>query len=237
FHDVRDVVVPAAGWVRVPLDIAAVRHMAPGGADLHLFSQTGGEVPLRIEPAPPRSESRPAGSFRLSPGGAASGWFLVVDVGSEPAPHQRLLLTPVRSPLASPDRVEGSPDGTAWQPLAQGAPQTVDGKAAVAYPVTPDRYLRLHWPRRPEAPRVSAVEVESVIGPGLSVSSPNADCRPGPPGALVCTLPLPAAGQTVRRLTLEVEGKGMVGYRVYAPRDARWTLLAEGVWQPSSGRT
>ena len=60
FHDVRDVVVPAAGWVRVPLDLAAVRHMAPGGADLHVFSRTGGEVPLRIEPAPPRKRE-PAG--------------------------------------------------------------------------------------------------------------------------------------------------------------------------------
>jgi hypothetical protein len=240
FHIVREVAVPAAGWVRVPLDLAAVQHMAPGGVDLHVFSRTGGEVPLRIEPAPPRSESRLVESFRLVPGGGGggdAGWFLVVDVGPEPIPHERLLLTPVRPPLASPDRVESSPDGKAWQPLAQGAPQTVEGKAAVVYPVTPDRYLRLHWPRRPEAPRVSAIEVDSVIGPGLSVTSPNADCRPGSPGALVCTLSLPAAGQTARRLTLEVEGKGVVGYRVYAPRDARWIPLAEGVWQPISGRT
>src|SRR4051794_24073758 len=29
FHYVREVAVPAPGWVRVPLDLAAVRHLAP----------------------------------------------------------------------------------------------------------------------------------------------------------------------------------------------------------------
>jgi hypothetical protein len=235
FRTLRDVAVPSPGWVRVPLDLAAVRHMAPEGADLHVFSRTGGEVPLRLEPAPPRATSRPAASFRLGPGGGA-GWDLVVDVGVGTVPHERLLLTPVRPPLGVPDRVESSSDGTVWRPLAHAAPQTAEGKTAIAYPVTPDRYLRLHWPRRPEAPRVSAVEVESVASPGLSVASPRADCQPGPPGALLCALALPAAGQTARRLALEVEGKGTVGYRVYAPRDARWTPLAEGVWQPAAGR-
>ena len=33
FAYTRDLNVPAAGWVRVPLDLAALRHMAPGGAD------------------------------------------------------------------------------------------------------------------------------------------------------------------------------------------------------------
>jgi hypothetical protein len=241
FHYTRDVAAPSVGWVRVPLDLAAVQHMAPGGADLHVFARTGGEVRLRIEPAPPRGASRPAASFRLAPAGASeSGWILVVDTGAAPVPHQRLLLTPARPPLGLPDRTESSPDGTAWRPLARAVPQSAApaaGKISVGYPVTADRYLRLHWPRRPEAPRVSAVEVESVVGVGLSIGSSHAACQPGPVGAFLCTLGLPAAGQTARRLALEVEEKGTVGYRVYASRDARWIPLAEGVWQPASGRT
>jgi hypothetical protein len=236
FHYVRDVVVPAAGWVRVPLDLAAVQHMAPGGADLHLFSRTGAEVPVRLEPAPPRGEVRPVASFRPEPAGDA-GWFLVVDVGAEPASHERLLLTPVRAPLSPPDRVESSADGSSWRPMAPGGAQAAQGKTAVAYPLTPDRYLRLHWPRRSEAPRVSAVEVESVATPALSVAGPSAACQPGSPGAIFCALTLPASGLTPRRLALEVEGKGVVGYRVYAARDSRWMPLAEGIWQPSVGRT
>ncbi len=240
FHYTRDVAVPAAGWVRVPLDLAAVRHMAAGGADLHVFARTGGEVRVRIEPAPPRATSRPAAAFRLTPaaGGAVeAGWFLVVDTGAAPAPHQRLLLTPARSPLGVPDRTESSRDGIAWQPLAPAVPQPAAGKISVGYPVTPDRYLRLHWPRRPEAPRVSAVEVESVTGASLSIGSSRATCQPGPAGALLCALGLPAGGLTPRQLALEVEEKGTVGYRIYAPRDARWAPRAEGVWQPATGRT
>ena len=45
FHYTREIAVPAPGWVRVPLDLAAVRHLAPGGADLRVLSPTGGEIP------------------------------------------------------------------------------------------------------------------------------------------------------------------------------------------------
>jgi hypothetical protein len=233
FHITRQVEVPSPGWVQVPLDLGALQHMAPAGADLHVFSAAG-EIPLRIEPASPRSERRPVESFRVQ--AAGDGWFLVVDLGADPVPHERLFLTPVRPPLPPPDRIESSPDGAAWQPLAAGEPAEEAGETTVSYPVTGERYLRLHWPRRPEAPRISAAEAEAVIGPTLSVASPSADCEPGPPGATFCALALPAAGQTVRRLTLETDGRGMVGYRLYAPRDARWQPVAEGTWQPAAGR-
>jgi hypothetical protein len=235
FHYTREVAVPAPGWVRAPLDLAAVRHLAPGGADLHVFSPAGGEVPARIEPAPPRGERRPADSFRME--AAADGWLLIVDLGAGPLPHQRLFLSPARSPLPRPDRVESSPDGTSWHPLAGGAPEPAAEETAISYPVTTDRHLRLHWPRRrQETPRVAAVAVEAVTGPVLSVPTSNADCAQGPPGAVFCALALPAAGQTLRRITLEVEGKGLVGFRLHAPRDARWLPVAEGVWQPVNGR-
>lgn len=236
FHYTREVAVPASGWVRVPLDLAAVRHLAPGGADLHVFSPAGGEVLTRVEPALPRAERRPANSFRME--AADDGWRLSVDLGPGPVSHQRLFLSPARSPLPRPDRLEGSTDGASWHPLAGGAPEVTDGETVLSYPPITDRYLRLHWSRRrQETPRVSAVEVETVTNPALAVPTPNAECVQGPPGALVCAFPLPAAGQTLRRITLEVEGKGVVGFRLYAPRAARWQPVAEGAWQPAAGRT
>jgi hypothetical protein len=44
----RDLAVPAAGWVRVPLDLGALRHMAPGGADLHVVGPDGADIPFRL---------------------------------------------------------------------------------------------------------------------------------------------------------------------------------------------
>ncbi len=232
FHYTREAAVPAPGWVRVSLDIAAVQHLASGAADLHVFSPAGEELPIRIEPAPPRNSRRPVAAFRVEPaGGGDNGGWLWVDTGADPIPHERLFLGTVRS---SPDRIESSADGTAWRPLA-GRPGLETGQTVISYPVTTDRYLRLHWRRRPEAP--SAVAVEGVTVPVLSLTTTRTSCEPGPPGALFCTLPLPAPGQSARRLALEVEGRGVIGYRLYAPREALWQPRAEEVWQPGRGRT
>ncbi|HEX3553453.1 MAG TPA: DUF3999 family protein [Thermoanaerobaculia bacterium] len=238
YHYTREVQVPAAGWVRVPLDLAAIQHLAPGGADLHVVSPAGGEVPVHIETAAPRTERRP-----VKPATAErdeTGWSLLLDLGPDTIPHERLFLQTVRPSLARPDRIESSADGNRWLPLAPGETfraQAGEDWTAISYPATGDRWLRLHWPREAGAPKIAAAEVESVTGPTLSVATGNADCDPGPPGAIFCTLPLPAAGQVVRRLTVEVEGKGNVGYRLDAPREGRWRSLAEGVWQREGRRT
>ena len=117
----RDVDVPAAGWVRVPLDLAALRHLAPGGADLHVVSPGGESIPFRLSAAPPEST------------------------------------------------------------------------------------------------------------PGITIETRGAPCRLAPSSA-ICTLDFPA-GQTLRRLIVEVEGKGPVGFRLHSSAESRWELLAEGVWQ------
>lgn len=117
----RDVDVPAAGWVRVPLDLAAIRHMAPGGADLHVVSPGGESIPFRLSAAPPGST------------------------------------------------------------------------------------------------------------PGLTIETRGAPCRLASTSS-ICTLDVPA-GQVLRRLTVEVQGAGPVGFRLHAPAESRWELLAEGVWQ------
>ena len=120
----REIQVPAAGWVRVPLDLAAVQHAAPGGADLHVFGPSGSEVALRLE----------------------SG-------GPLPAPTPR------------------------------------------------------------------GAECASSVG------------------ALDCSLPLPAPGQSVHRLIVDLQGAGAVGYRLYEPRAGTWRLLRTGIWQRSANRT
>ncbi|MFL6199220.1 MAG: hypothetical protein ACJ76J_08600 [Thermoanaerobaculia bacterium] len=125
FAYTRDLEVPAAGWVRVPLDIATLRHMAPGGADLHVFAPGGESVPFRLSASPAES-----------------------------------------SPESSPD---------------------------------------------------------------LTIATRGASCRVASSSS-ICTLDIPA-GQVMRRLTVEVESMGPIGFRLHAPAESRWELLAEGVWQ------
>jgi hypothetical protein len=237
YHYTREVAVPEAGWVRVPLDLAAIQHLAPGGADLHVLSPSGGEAPVRLETTAARTERRPVRSSTVERGGSAeSGWSLLLDVGANTTPHERLFLQTVRPSIAPPDQLESSPDGANWQPLTPGESfraEASENWISISYPVTGDRWLRLHWPRESGAPKIEAAEVESVTGPTLAIATRNADCDPGPPGAIFCTLPLPAAGQVVRRLTVDVQEKASVGYRLDAPRDGHWLSLAEGVWQPS----
>ena len=233
FAYVRDVEVPAPGWVRVPLDLPAVQHMAAGGVDLHVFGPGGVERPAWIEPLLPESERRPVEVVEVRRD--EEGWMLVLDVGAEPVPHERLFFDFVRATAAPAVRLEGSPDGESWQTLAVGDLFRIGGdkglqRSSLSYPSTQDRYLRLSWPEEAGFPRVSAVEVETVRGPLLTFSARGADCRPLASSGIGCELPLPAAGQLLRRLTVTIQGTGTMGYRLYAPREARWQLLAEGVW-------
>ena len=161
-------------------------------------------------------------------------------LGANPLPHERLFLQPVSPPLALPDRIDGSPDGVAWQPLTPvagipGEPEGDSGWIPFSYPVTGDRYLRCHWPGLAKPPGIAAAEVEAVTGPTLSETFRDTECDTSQPGRAFCTLTLPAAGQTVRRLTVEVAGGGRTGYRLEAPRDSRWQTLAEGVWHRGEG--
>jgi hypothetical protein len=240
FHYTREVEVPAAGWVRVPLDLVALQHLAPGAADLHVFAPGGGEVPVRVAPSIPRSERSPATVQRVEK--EEKGWVVLLDTGAGTAPHERLVFDIARTTVAPSVVLESSLDGTAWRPLAAGdlfRIGSADGleRTSLSYPATRDRYLRLHWPGEAGLPRVSAVEIETVTGPSVTVDVQDVECDTGRPGVAVCILTLPAAGQLLRRLTLEVEGDGRMGYVLREPRDARWFSLAEGVWQRGIERT
>jgi hypothetical protein len=250
FAYARDLNVPAAGWVRVPLDLAALRHMAPGGADLQVLSPDGVVVPFRLGVALPASGRQPL--VVRSPEPEDAGWVQVLEVaevggtgGIGPAIlHERLILgLALRGPVPALS-LEGSPDGAAWQPLASGVPVRLGGieglegpeglqRLALAYPSSSDRFLRLHWRSGP-IPSVTTAEVETLEGPTLALATRGARCDDTATGA-VCTLELPA-GQIVRRIAVELDGAGPVGYRLFEPRDARWEPLAGseegGVWQP-----
>ncbi|MES1245022.1 MAG: DUF3999 family protein [Acidobacteriota bacterium] len=230
----RDLNVPAAGWVRVPLDLAALRHMAPGGADVRVLSPSGAVVPFRLGVALPGSGRQPLAV--RGPEAEEGGWVQQLEAGpGAPAPHERLILDlPAGGPVPALS-LEGSPDGAGWQPLASGVPVELGAleglqRVALSYPSTSDRFLRLHWPAGSAPPAITAAEVETVTGPTLALAIRGARCEDTATGA-VCTLELPAS-QIVRRIAVELEGAGPVGYRLYEPRDARWELLAEGVWQP-----
>ncbi len=231
----RNIVVPAdvpsAAWVRVPLDADTLRHMAPGGADLHLFSPAGDQIPFRLAASLPASGRRPVQARGIERG--EDGWTLLLDTGAGPVPHERLILdlgSPQR-PQDTPLRLEGSPDGSAWQLLVEGIPnlEREPARLALSYPSTPDRYLRLTGQGALAKPPTA--EVETVTGPTLALATRGASCDRTSSGPRVaCTLDLPAE-QIVRRLTVELKGIGPVGYRLYEPREARWHLLAEGVWE------
>ncbi len=237
FTYTRELGVPASGWVRVPLDLAALRHMAPGGADVRVLSPGGATVPFRLGVALPASGRQPL--VIRAPEAEDKGWVQQLETGvvGGAAAHERLILDlPLVGPVPALS-LEGSPDGADWQPLASGVPVRLEGveglqRLALSYPSTTDPFLRIHWPSGSNGapPAVAAAEVETVSGPTLAMATQGARCDDTATGA-VCTLELPA-GQIVRRIALELEGAGAIGYGLYEPRDGRWEAIAEGVWQP-----
>ena len=233
----RPVVVPAPGRVQVPLDLATIGHLAPGGAqgaDLRVFGPAGSEVPSRIVPATVAGERRDATVLALEP--EPGGWAITFDLGPNPPPHERLIFDFARLLRAPEVRLEASADRQTWEPLAAGDLFQIGSggtlrRISLVYPPTDRRYLRLHWPEAARFPEVRRVEVETAPRSSLAVTTRAAQCEHRPPASTVCRLPLPAAGQILRQLTLSLEAQGSVGYRLYEPREARFRPLAEGVFQ------
>jgi Protein of unknown function (DUF3999) len=240
FRFTRDVEVAAPGGVRVPLDVAALQHLAPGAADLHVFAPGGGEVPLQVATFFPRSESRAVRVVEVAR--ETGGWAIVLDAGAGTAPHERLTFDFTLAGAVPAVRLESGPDGKTWRPLAAGDLFRLGSageleRTSLSYPPTRDRFLRLHWPEAAGFPEVSTVVVETVAGPAVEVTTRDVECETEEPGPVVCAVTLPAAGLVLRRLALEIEGEGRIGYRLDEPRNARWQRLTEGVWQREGERT
>ena len=243
----RDVQIPAAGPARVPLDLGTLRQMAPEAAGLRVLGPDGREIPFRLVLSLPESRRHPAPIVETRQ--EAGSRVLELDLEAEGADqalgHERLFLDALRSGPAPAVLLEGSPDRAVWQTLAEAEPVVVGDAGGVqrlslSYPSTSDRYLRLRWPAG--AGEISAAEVETLTGPTLTTSARGSSCgHPAEQAAerswTACTLELPAAGQVLRRLTLDIAGPGQVGYRLYTPRNGGWSPLAEGVFRRSAERS
>ncbi len=231
----RDIDVGAAGWVRVPLDLEALRHITPDGADLRVIGPTGDEVPRRLASPPARLGRRPARVIDVKPDGP--GWRLTLDAGEGAPAHEQLIFDLDRRTAATAVRLEGSTDRRVWQPLAEGDLFRLgegDGgleRIALAYPPTSLRYLRLAWPMAAGFPELRGVELELSAGPSIALATSDSSCERGGGGAVACRLDLPASGTAVRRIELSLSGAGPVGYLLEAPDGGHWTVIADGVWQ------
>lgn len=227
------------GWVRVPLDLATLQHLAPEGVDLHVLGPRGREVPHRLLSLVPRVAQRRIRVVATEAGDAAAVWSVLLDVGEEAAPplHEGLFLQLSPARPFPEVRLEGSADGTAWRELDLGALlPSRSGSASLLYPPTQDRYLRLTGSGQP--PAVTVAEIATVQGLSLASTTAEADCDRGRPAIAVCRLALPATDLTLRRLTADLVGEGpAVGYRLLAPARGRWQLLTEGVWRRTGNRT
>jgi hypothetical protein len=231
----RPVDVPAAGWVRIPLDLAALRHIGLASS-LRITSPTGEEVPRWTAPFVDDSERRPVKVLEVAKDGR--GWTLRLDVGPEPLVHERLLLDFARLATAPDVALDASQDGKTWEPLVAGDLFRLGeaeglARTSLLYPATSARYLRLSWPAQAGFPELRGVVVEPTApGRSLTITSRSSPCRGGPStAAVVCRLPLPAAGLVVRRLTVELAAGANVGYGLYQPRQGAWQPLGEGVWR------
>lgn len=231
----RPVDVPAAGWVRAPLDLAAMRHIGLYSS-LRVTAPSGEDVPRWTAPFIAESERRPVKVLEVAKD--ERGWTLRLDVGPEPLVHERLLLDFTRLTTVPDVALDASQDGRSWEPLVAGDLFRLGqgeelARTSLLYPATAARYLRLSWPREAGFPELRGVTVEPAApGRSLTVTSPNNPCRAGTPAsALACRLPLPAAERIVRRLTVELAAGSTVGYRLYQPRLGAWRPLAEGLWR------
>jgi len=231
----RPVDVPAPGWVRIPLDLAALRHIGLASS-LRITSPTGEDVPRWTAPFVEDSERRPVKVLDVSKDD--HGWTLRLDVGPEPLVHERLLLDFARLATVPDVALDASQDGKSWEPLVAGDLFRLGeaeglARTSLLYPATPARYLRLSWPAQAGFPELRSAVVEPTApGRSLTITSRSSPCRGGPSAvSLVCRLPLPAAGLVVRRLTVELAAGANVGYGLYQPRLGAWQPLAEGVWR------
>jgi hypothetical protein len=237
----RPVDVPAAGWMRVPLDLAALRHIGLASS-LRVTAPTGEELPRWTAPWSAGSEGRPVKVLEVAKDDR--GWTLRLDVGAEPLVHERLLLDFARLTTVPDVALDASQDGKSWEPLVAGDLFRLGSgeglaRTSLPYPATSARYLRLSWPAQARFPELRGVMVEPTSpGRSLTVTSRSSPCRDGPSAATrTCRLPLPAAGQTLRRLTVELAAGANVGYQLYQPLRGAWEPLAQGVWRGSrSGR-
>ena len=115
WRHVQSVDVPAKGLIRLTLPSATINASKPGLDDLRLVDTNGAEVPYIVEqPTLPSMQIASALNFRASLVGVTTS--LEFDTGTTEKLHQITLISPSSSFIKAA-RLEGSNDGTTWQPL------------------------------------------------------------------------------------------------------------------------
>ncbi len=224
---------PSAGWYRIDLDPSTRGRMTPDARDLRILDASGREVPYLLL-RPPKSAA-PVPASALSVREADEGWELVFDLGPSPPRHQAFRFEFANPVSVTECRLESGKDGASWKPLASGDLFRIGegaglSRTSLSYTPTPDRYLRLLWPRRGDYPNVRRAEVVPAPPEPVTVLELALPFRPQSdlPGSRVYTLALPGSGAGLRRLRLTAEGAGAMAYRLSSPHQGLWETLAEG---------
>jgi len=228
----REVQVPHAGWMRMPLDGRVIAQAQPGGR-WNLSGPDGETVPFNaLSPHRGFLEAR-----TLTIDDDPEGWRILFDLGPTPIRHRRLQIDLMRQTSASGCRVEGSHDLEKWIFLGEGtlfrlgAGETLHG-SALDYSETDLRYLRLWWPKAAGFPQFRGVGVESLAEPPGDPLTVPIDIRREAlsGGGTGYRLHLPGPGLEIRHLMLmglEESGKN-ISYRLFRAERRRWEVLSEG---------
>jgi hypothetical protein len=243
----RPVAVPSAGVVRVPLDLATLRHLGANGAGLRVFGPNGEEVPGWVQPYIAEDPQQAFWASRVQPGVRQEGPAVVLAADLTPTLvplHDRLWLEyggpgSVQHLRA---RVEVSGDRQTWRPLAEG--DFFEGLPAgsrqktlylLAYPPSRDPFVRVTIPRG-EATGFQGADlgVFGVIPRILSVPVDRLKCESARQRTW-CRLELPARWQRPVRLALDLAGPEEMAIRVYSIQEGRLSPLVQAVRRPAGG--
>jgi hypothetical protein len=228
----REVQVPQAGWVRMPLDGRVIAQAQPGER-WNLIGPDGEAVPFKaLSPHRGFLDAR-----TLTIDEDPDGWRILFDLGPTPVRHRRLQIDLMRQTSAAGCRVEGSHDLENWIFLGEGtlfrlgAGERLHG-SALDYSETDLRYLRLWWPKEAGFPEFRGVGVQSLPGPPGDPLTVAVDLRRevNSGSGTGYRLHLPGPGLEIRSLILgglDVGGE-QIAYRLYQAEWRRWEVLAEG---------
>lgn len=236
----RPIAVDADGWVLVPLPAEVLVHTLPEERDLRVWDPGGREVPHARVPQPDPS-ARWEGVAIAAVDVVTKGWTVRIDTGGGSVSHDALRLDFVRAdkmPRVALRSGDGEGD---WTRLGETTLFRLGTSAAlqdtdIAYPPTTDRYLLLDWPRESGAPRMRSVQVHRVVSSGLPVPAGGALSLPiAPAGSLgtggeAYTLSVPGLRLGPGGIALALADAGTVGYRLLAPAEGAWHVLAAGTF-------
>jgi len=221
----RPVSVPEAGLWAVSLDVDTHGF---GPSSLCLTDSSGRPVPTALDEGEAARwlEGRVTGVER-----AAGGWRVTVELEAGEALHDRFRFEAVRTGLAEGVRLEARRDG-AWEEIAAGslfrlgAGETLQD-LELSYEPTGVRQLRLFWPESAQVPELRAVRAAAVGGGAIETAMPPLEaCTAVSPRHRTCLWGLP---ERTRRLEVDLEGSGALGFRLWAGEDGAWREVDSGV--------